>query len=155
MGTGVVIYPVAESVPFDNEANNFVSDESQSAIEEARDTAPGTASRYVITFGYDGTAYAGRWLEIRQNTSSKTNPYIVAEPSTIKAFAISTKNTSSGTMKLYKNGSVVFTYTMNNEEKGYDASLNISLVPGDELSMKVTTNSFSKPSVFISIKVNV
>ena len=152
---GVVIYPVAESTPFDNESNGFISDELQSAVEEARDTAPGTASRYVVTFGYDGTAYSGRWLEIRQNTSSETNPYVVAEPSKIKAFAISTKYKSTGTMKLYKNGVVVYTCSLSNQEKFHDASLNVDLIPGDELSMKVTTSSFSKPSVFISIKVNV
>ena len=33
--------PVAEQVPFDNDTNNFVSEDTQSAIEEARDTAAG------------------------------------------------------------------------------------------------------------------
>ncbi len=33
--------PVAEQIPFDNDGNGFVSEEAQSAIEEARDSAAG------------------------------------------------------------------------------------------------------------------
>lgn len=35
------ITQVASSVPFDNETNGFIAEDTQAAIEEARDTAPG------------------------------------------------------------------------------------------------------------------
>ena len=39
--TAIKKSPVAESIPFDNSDNDFTSDDTQAAIEEARDTAAG------------------------------------------------------------------------------------------------------------------
>jgi hypothetical protein len=46
--------PVAESIPFDNDTNGFNSDDTQSAIEEARETAAGFP-RAGLALIYNGT----------------------------------------------------------------------------------------------------
>lgn len=150
---GVVIYPVAEATPFDSDTNDFTSEDCQNAIEEARDTAPGQSSRYVLISGYDGNAYNNRWLELRHNNDMNRNPYIVAENSEIKAVSVATRNKSTGELSIIVNGTNIHTTTLNNVDKIVDGGLSYILSPGDEVKVRVTSGSISRPNHYISIKV--
>jgi len=65
--------PVARSVPFDNSTNGFVSEEVQSAIEEARDTATASsAPKLLVTFTTDAGTLVGDLLVVTgDNTVEK------------------------------------------------------------------------------------
>jgi hypothetical protein len=64
--------------------SGLVSIEAQSAIEEAKYTAPGTASRFLLNLTYQGGA-ANHWLQLDNAIGTDENPFIIAEPSTLRA----------------------------------------------------------------------
>ena len=53
--------PVAESIPFDNDDNDFVSEDVQSAIEEVNDKV-GISASPGYSFGKSGNVSSGTWL---------------------------------------------------------------------------------------------
>lgn len=107
--------------------------ETQSAIEEARATAPGTKSRYVSTCGYGGQA-KGKFLEFTSGSPGDNSPFVIPEISIIKSVSCSFRSGSIpiGTFVLYKNGVAVQTFTMTTRFFSL-SGLSISLIPGDYL----------------------
>ena len=95
------ITPVAESVPFDNSTNGFLSDNTQGAIEETSDTAG--SSRYAVIFASSGNTSA-KYLEIFPSVTSDTSPFVIAENSEITSLSISAKNSTTCTVEVYING---------------------------------------------------
>lgn len=154
--------PVALSTPFEPNRNpqyngnagpsGLSSTEVQSAIEEARATAPGTASRFVVFGGFDGTATTGRWLEIVANVASNVSGFVIAEPSILKAISIATENNSTTSVGIYKNGVLLTTISLSAAQKGRVSGLNFSLAELDELSMKVESGSSGKPIVGLFVQ---
>jgi len=133
--------------------NGFTSKTNQEAIEEARDSAPGLNSRYVLITGYDGNAGAGRWLELRHNNNLNNNPYIISELSEIKAQAASTRNNSTAVLSILVNGLQVLTMTFASQSTFNENGLSVILNPGDEVKLRVLSGSFDRLNHYMSIKV--
>lgn len=144
----------AEQTPFDNASNTFTATDVQAAIEEARDTARGQASRYAVIFGLQGNK-SNAWLNVFASIGSDSSPYVAAEPGEIKAMSVANKNSSGTTIyTLYKNGVAVDTLTRSGTQTAFEAGLTIPIVAGDELSAKITTGSSNDTVFAVTIKVD-
>lgn len=148
----VHVSPVAKSIPFDNDTNDFVSDDAQDAIEEARDVAS-SASRGPTVCGFDGNANVGRWLEFYSNNPSNNNPFIVAEASELVAVSIVTSSSSTtGTVTIYLNSSPIQTISLAAQKKNSIKGLAHLFTDLDELSVQVTSGSIQRPNIFMFIR---
>lgn len=135
---------MAITTPFDNSTNGFTATEVQSAIEEAKSTAEGKA-RYVVNFGFDGTASTGRWLETITNVASNLSGYVVAKPAILKELSLSCSASSTITIGIYRNAVQIATIVMSAQKTDYEDE-NVTLNAGDEISAKVESGSCSKPA---------
>lgn len=144
---------VAVSTPFDNTSNGFTSEEVQSAIEEVDGKVTGKP-RAIVTFGYQGNANTGRWLETFDSVSSNQVPFVTAEPAKIVALSLVNKNTNTGTVSLYKNGILVYTISLVNDTYVTIKDLSISMIEGDQLNAQVTAGTLSAPLLYTSIQIN-
>ena len=141
----------AVQTPFDNSTNGFTSTEVQSAIEEAKNTAPGFSNRYVTIAGYGGQG-KDHYMEFFKGLDSNNNPFLIAEASMIVAFTfINNIAIPSGTMELYVNGvlknSLILTSLTH-----IVTGLSIPLVSGDKISIHQAGGSTQNPMCMTSIK---
>lgn len=146
---------VAFSTPFENEpdrSNGFVSDNTQEAIEEARDTAHGIASRAMPVCGFNGVAVINRWLEFHHSQPSNTSPLVIAEPSIVKALSVSVRGNDTVTFTVYKNGTAFDTLVITAAHKARKKNLNYTLTDLDDLSVQVTSGSCREPTFTWSIQ---
>jgi hypothetical protein len=126
---------VAESTPFDNTGNDFVSDNVQDAIEEAKQNAEGFP-RAGIRGVYNGTVGNNNWLgpsELLPNTpfvvfpvNTKLNEITWSNQTSNVAFRIEFRTVS-------KTGTIFYTMqvTSPNPGYGYISGLNFTFSPGD------------------------
>ena len=143
--------PVAKSVPFDNSTNGFTATDTQSAIEEAKSSAIGTA-RYVIQCGFDGSASHGRYLEFIGNVACDQTPYVVAANIQLRELSISVAANATVTVSIIKNGSTVESISLSGSKKAIKTGLSVSFSALDEMQFKVTSGSCSKPLVLAFIQ---
>jgi len=147
------IAQVAESVPFDNDTNGYVSEDVQAAIEETKEEAG--AARMAVNFGYDGNASANTWLQTFKGVSSRNSPFVVAEEGTLTSLSVSFRNNSTVEFTVYINNSAtsnILTVTSNN--RGFVSGLSQSLAVGDEISVRMTSGSSRDTSFWIKIKTS-
>lgn len=140
--------------PFDNTSNGFSATDAQSAIEEAKQLGA-NASRGPTICGFDGTGSVGRWLEFFANNPSNNNPFILAENAELIAVSISSSSNSTGTVSIFKNGSSIQTISLSASKKAAVSSLSHPLIALDELSLRVTSGSISRPTVFMFIRTTI
>lgn len=129
--------PVAESVPFDNSINGFIADDTQSAIEEAKNNAEGFP-RAGIRSIYNSTVSNNSWLgpsELLPNTpllvapvKLKVNEISWANQTIDVQFRIQFRLNSRTGTTLY-----VLTVTSPNVGNGFVSGLSFTLNPGDSL----------------------
>ena len=129
------IKEVAESVPFDNSDNNFVSDNVQDALEEAKQNAEGFP-RAGIRGTYNGVVGNNDWLgpgELLPNTpfvvfpvNTKLNEITWANQNTDVEFRIQFRKGS-------KTGTIFYTLTVTSPNPGYGyvSGLSEQFAPGD------------------------
>ena len=131
----IVKSPVASSTPFDNATNGFAADDTQAAIEEARDTALRLA-RLTIRATANGTVGNNDWIgptEIQSNT-----PFMVA-PYKLRIGEVSWSNEKTNVQCRVrfrvgsKTGSIFYTLTITstNPGYGYASGINFLLNAGD------------------------
>ena len=126
---------VAENTPFDNSSNGFTSDDTQSAIEEAKQYAEGFP-RAGIRGIYNGTSGNNDWLgpnELTSNTPFLTSPVVLK----INEISWANQNTDVQFHLEFRIGSktgTVFhtlTVTSPNGGSGYETGINYTINPGD------------------------
>ena len=144
---------VAVSVPFDNSTNGFAADNVQDAIEEALQGGTGVP-RAIITFGYNGNAGTGKYLEVHHSVPSNSSPYVAAEDCTIKAFSVSTGTTTTCTIQIILNGTVVDDLSLSAAQKNNEIGINIAMVALDEVAVKVSSGSIFDPIFFLNVEMN-
>lgn len=136
-------------VSFDNSTNGFTSTEVQSAIEEAKNYAIGKA-RYTISSGFDGNASVGRYLEFNSNVDSNQSGYVNSNASWLKEISCVCQTASTITFTVAKvGGSDIGTCTITGARKGVTTGLTQSLSSLDELSVRVTSGSCSRPIAWL------
>lgn len=144
-----VVVGDASDIFFDNSENGFQATNLQEAVEEAKTPV---IARTSIIFGFDGNASSGRWLELNTNAASNVSGFIVPLSGKIKDLSISCQSNSTSIATIYKNGNSVTSISLSNSRKGIVNNLNIDLLPLDELSVKISSGSCTRPivSIFIS-----
>lgn len=145
----------AIDTPFDGSSAvpPFTSEEANSGIIEARDTAPGLNSRYVAIAGFAGNAPNNTYLQWFRSNPSNIVPFPIAESSSVIALAIATNGNSTCTVALLKNGSSITTISLTAEPSKIATGLNLPLLPNDLLSARVVSGSASSPNFYVSVKV--
>jgi hypothetical protein len=141
--------PDAIRLRFDNSTNGFTSVNVQAAIEESRATAQ--SARFVVSFGWDGTASTGRWLEMFKSVPSNNTPFVLANNAIVKGVSFACESITTAKIGLYKNAIQIDTLAMVAAKTAYDGALSISAIAGDQLSAKVESGSCSRViySVFL------
>lgn len=133
--------------------SGITSLEVQSAIEEAKATAKGVASRYNLFFGWDGSANTGRWLEQFKGVPSNNSPFIVAEKSIVRTLSIAVGSNATATVGLFRNAVLLTTISLSASRIASISGLNLVLNVGDTLSARPTSGTVSKPAFNIGIQV--
>ncbi len=150
MSGKVKISPVAGAIPI-SPIVGVTAEEVQTALEEIYNLAK-NASRGAIGCGFDGTASSGRWLEFFANNPSNNSPFVVPEPSILRAISASCTSNSTCVITVFKNGVSVATLTFTAAQAARDKTLNISLTDLDKISIQVTSGSISRPTFFMFIQ---
>ena len=129
--------PVAGEIPFDNSANGFLAEETQAAIEEAKQNAEGFP-RAGIRSIYNGTVNNNNWLgpsELLPNTpllvapvKLKINEISWANQNIDRQFRIEFRSNS-------RTGAIFYTLTVTSPNPGYGfaTGVNFILNPGDTI----------------------
>jgi len=138
-------YPVAKSIFFDKTQASpaFMSDDSEAAIIEARETAQGTAAGYVIGCGISSNA-SNKYLEFFDGLSSDTNPFVFSQGNVLSGFSVATSSASTCAYEVRINAITV--YTLNQSGlTAFITGLNIPVIAGDKLSVYATSGTANKP----------
>lgn len=148
----------AWGTPFDNTDPNaiaagFSSNTVQEAIIEAKNEAAGTASRFNLFFGWDGSAGVTRWLEQYKGVPSNKSPFVITETSKIKTLAIAVDTNTTATVGLFKNAVLLTTVSLAASKIATVSGLDLTLNVGDTLSARPTSGTVSKPALNIGIQV--
>lgn len=141
----------AAIVPFDNSTNGFVATDVQAAIEELK-AQLGAGSRYAVSAGFDGGASVGRYLEFSANVASNQSGFVPARAGVIKEVSCVCQSSATITFTLAKiGGSDLTTCAISASRKGKNTGLSVSIASLDEISVRVTSGSCSRPIVWIYI----
>lgn len=151
--SGPFTSPVARSTPFDNSTNGFIALDVQAAIEEVSDAVNSSVSAFIASYG--ANANTGRYLEIFPNISSDVAPIIIPIAlMDIKAITLGAIAASTGTVGIFKTSNLVTpvqTISLTNQTRIYQTGLNIDFFQDEEIAIRVTAGSISKPFMRIWI----
>lgn len=150
MSGKVKISPVAGAIPI-SPIVGVTAVEVQAALEEIYNLAK-NASRGAIGCGFDGSASTGRWLEFFANNPSDNSPFVVPEPSILRAISASSTSNATCVITVFKNGVSVATLTFTAAQVARNKTLSVSLTDLDEISIQVTSGSISRPTFFMFIQ---
>lgn len=154
-----VFDPVAESVPFDNDTNNFVSDDTQGAIEEVNTNLLDSAS-ISCQWTDNGTASGGDFLKVG-DTSGDDVGLLVPFDGTIVVFnAANDEDTGLKELEIIRRrpaqtGSdvVIATLSIPNGDYVGNSNPSVAVEEGDELLVKVVDSSADFDDVICSVVI--
>lgn len=136
----------AENITFDNSSNGFLSNNTQDAIEESKNTAVGKA-RFAITTVFNGTIGNNAWLGYSELLPGNTTPIRIPTSCILKEITLSWNGASvDGRFSIYKNGTaggniVYQSPNIVNQSGGIVfTDINISFVNGDFFVGRWTDN---------------
>lgn len=107
-------------------------------------------SRFAASCGFDGNASSGRYLEFNSNVNSNQAGFILPRNTLLKEIAMATQTTTAITFTVYKYISGIETslttlsITTGNRT-AYTTGLNIQYLAGEEIRVKCTSGSASRP----------
>lgn len=135
----------AEGVPFDNDTNGFISDNTQEAIEELKDTVITSASPG-FSFGRASNVNSGTWLQCETVPSNKAGRYVYIQSPVIKRLFVSSENISTFTIEIYEHEGDEINLTLLSSSsitssRGGVFSLNVSVTTGRQLALKISSGS--------------
>jgi hypothetical protein len=158
---------VAQSIPFDNDTNGFVSDNVQDAIEEARGDEEVLGRTFLAEFSNGGNT-GNKWL-FHTSTSESSDTLPLHMPFDVDIYGISMENRSMEKdvdIEFYLNGTAPgnLTYTLQvrlgaTAEDAYITTLTnlFTMSVADTLSVfirKVGGDTLSSPIVGVFFRVN-
>jgi len=149
-----ILYPdAAFNIRFESDperVNGFASKNVQAAIEEARDTASTTAAAVDDTFVFwrDGKG-DGKWMKQYNNhvEDSSKAPIIVPFSGEIKYITmVNKKDNANGDIEIYKNGVLLFTWTITNSRwaKKTNGLSSVTFTADDQLAIFIEETSGTK-----------
>lgn len=133
---------VAKSIPFDNSTNGFISEDTQSAIEEiASSTSPG------FTWGRSGNIPSGTWLLNDSVPSNKAGRTIVLTSAKIVKIFTASEELDTYNLDIYShdgneiNLTLVTTLIVTSSRTGDSGAVSISVPFRKQLATKVSSGS--------------
>jgi len=103
------------------------------------------ANNSPIILGVNGNANSGRFLEAMHNDPTNDNPVMFNTNSILQSLTIVLKNAETGSIEIFKDGSLVKTLTLSSESEKRENNLDISYEAGTKLSAKVSSGSLQNP----------
>lgn len=151
--------PVAESVPFDNDTNGFTADNTQTAIEEAKQNAEGFPRAGIILV-QNGTQGNGDWITY----SNLTPDAKIVFPVNTRINEVTFANSSSDvefSLVVYKNGiaggNIVDTWTFDTGpgiDFGYLDGLALDFVAGDWIRLLYQDDGTNTSDLVVTIWIS-
>ncbi len=153
---------VAESTPFDNDLNGFVSDNVQDAIEEVKNSQTESTST-ALTWGKGGSANSGEYLDNEDVESNKSGRLIPFDGFITTFYVNNEKSFGNKTLQIRRRRpcqtgafTTIGTITVSSGNKCGISNFNpaIAVLAGDELSIRVANSSadFENPIVGLIIR---
>ena len=152
----VYMSPVAESVPFDNDTNGFVSTNLQDAVEEVLATSESVASPG-FTYGSSGNV-KNSYLQNETVPSNLTGRLIYLGDPELLGVAVSVSQSGTFEVEIYEHDKTTFTLVAtlavtNDDGASEIYAIPITLTSGLELAAKINNlGSARNPVVFALIK---
>lgn len=150
MSAQIFMTAVASSVPFDSSTDGFTATDVQSAVEEAKATARGQATRYCVSFTQTGGTTAGSYVRFCGGTTSNLTPYVVPETGKIVAMSVSVSAANAGIVvfSIMRSGASISSITLPaGATVGFTNGLTIVVAPGDGLSIMCASGSSNSLAV--------
>lgn len=150
--------PAAEQVPFDNETNGFISEDTQAAIEEVKSALLVSASPG-FTWGKSGNTTSNSWLLNDSVPSNKAGRAIFVINPTLESVFIRCESPATFDIEIYEHDGTTFTLiTTVNIIAARGGNFNIASLPltsGKELALKLVNGSAKNPVAGCIIKGNI
>lgn len=109
-----------------------------------------SANVAITICGYGGKANTGRYLEFVSGNASNTGPFVVVINGFLVALSVSANAITTATVGVYKLSDLttpIATVELSSQQTNYVLDLNVPLVKGDLLAVKVVSGSMVKPFV--------
>lgn len=94
--------PVAEQIPFDNDTNGFISEDTQAAIEEVNTNVQTSASPG-FSFGRASNVNSGSWLQCETVPSNKTGRFVYITNAFVRRVFVSSETIDTYDIEVYYN----------------------------------------------------
>lgn len=141
---------VAETVPFDNSTNGFMSEDVQAAIEELANTVDTSASPG-FTWGGSGNITSNSWLINDSVPSNKAGRSIFLTNATLEYVFVRCEIAATFDIEVYEHDGATFTLittvSIVASRAGDFPIASLPLTTGKELAMKLSTGSAKNPVV--------
>lgn len=147
--------PVAETIPFDNSTNGFVSEDVQAAIEEVANEVDTSASPG-FTWGSSGNVTSGSWLLNDTVPSNKAGRSIFLTTATLEYVFVRCELASTFDIKVYEHDGTTYTLittvSIAAARSGDFVIASLPLTTGKELAMQLANGSAKNPVVGCVLK---
>lgn len=110
--------------------------------------------RYAAICSYNGNAGTGKYLDFYPGQSSNQSPYPIPEVSYVRTVIVSSISNKTGTISFYLHDNItvpIFSISLANSSYA-KITLSYQLNVDDEIVAKVSSGSFSKPTVTLFIQ---
>lgn len=137
--------PVAESVPFDNDTNDFIAEDVQAAIEEVNQTLVTSASPG-FSFGRSSNVNSGTWLQCETVPSNKAGRFVYISNPVIKNIFISNEQISTFNVSVYSHEGDEVNLTLIDtvsvvSSRGGTFAIDAPIASGVQLALRITSGS--------------
>ena len=109
-------------------------------------------SRFAISCGFDGSASSGRYLEFNSNVDSNSSGFVSPRNCRLKEISLVIESSSTVTFSVIKYSGVETTITTVetvSSRKGIVINLDLVITTNDEIRVKCTSGSGSRPIVYL------
>jgi hypothetical protein len=135
---------------FNGSVSPFTATDVQNAIEESYYNAPGNAARSAVTFGAAGNSN-NKYLEFFRSVPSNSTPHVIPRDADLTDITCATSDSSTNQFEIRINGSIVF--TLNKTGITEIASMNISVLQEDTLSLRIANGAGKDPVCTVFYKI--
>jgi hypothetical protein len=149
-GTGRDQYnQVAETTPFDNATNGFVSEDVQAAVEEVK-TLVQTSASPGFSFGRTGVCSGGTYLQCETVPSNVSGRWVYINSAAVKRVFVANELTTTFTVEVtYHDGNGVGEVSIGTvlitAAKGNDFSVNWAVPTDKQLAVKIANSTANSP----------
>lgn len=135
-----------------SKSNGFVATDTQAAIEESKTNAE-SRSRFAVNAGFDGNASSGRYLEFNSNVASNQSGFVLPRNAKLKEISLVVSTNSTTNFQIINwNGTtetLITNISLSASRKSTVTNLSISLNANEELRVKCSSGSCSRPIVYL------